>query len=70
MRVIEERNRLAFEEAEKSRKKNQLEESMPSLWNGTDIPCLFDKKISYADNLSSIPLDLEDQMEVGMSKSS
>lgn len=42
--------------------KDRFEKNIPNLFNGTDIPCLFDKKIAYLDKLSSLPLDLESQI--------
>jgi hypothetical protein len=40
------------------RKKN-FESSIRKLWNGSDIPCLFDSKIAYSDLLYSLPVELE-----------
>jgi hypothetical protein len=42
MKVVLEREIIAAQESESNRKKSQLEESMPKLWNGSDIPCMFD----------------------------
>lgn len=29
------------------------------MWNGTDVPCLFDQKVAYSKLLYALPLDLE-----------
>lgn len=29
------------------------------MWNGTDLPCLFNRKMGYQPKLSQIPIDLE-----------
>jgi len=42
--------------------KDRFEQNIPNLFNGTDIPCLFEKKIAYLDKLSHLPLDLESQI--------
>jgi hypothetical protein len=33
------------------------------VWNGSDIPCLFDSKIAYSKLLYSLPVDLENSIK-------
>ncbi len=42
-----------------AKNKAQLEESIPMLWNGTDVPCLFDSQVAYLEKMSQLPIDLE-----------
>lgn len=32
------------------------------MWNGSDVPCLFDPKIAYSRQLYSLPVDLEEKI--------
>ena len=51
------RKKVKEDIAEKN--KAQFEESLPMMWNGTDVPCLFESSIAFFDKLSQLPLDLE-----------
>lgn len=55
----EEELKLKKREEENARRKKNFESSIKKLWNGSDVPCLFDPKIAYSNLLYSIPVELE-----------
>ncbi len=75
-RELEEKERLAAEEQKKKleeerakrereeneRRKDNFEKSIRKVWNGSDIPCLFDPKIAYSRQLYSLPVALEESI--------
>ena len=44
------------------RRKETFERSIRKIWNGSDIPCLFDSKIAYSRQLYTIPVELEEKI--------
>jgi len=40
-----------------------LEASIRKLWNGTEVPCLFDETIAFSPPLSSLPIVLEEMIQ-------
>lgn len=59
-REIEERAKRDKEDNE--RRKENFERSIRKVWNGSDVPCLFDPKIAYSRQLYSLPVSLEHQI--------
>jgi hypothetical protein len=53
----EERKRREKDDSDK--RKDNFEKSIRKIWNGSDIPCLFDSKIAYSKLLYSLPVELE-----------
>ena len=51
------------EKVESERRKDNFEKSIRKIWNGSDIPCLFDPKIAYSKMLYSLPVDLERKIQ-------
>ncbi len=39
-----------------------FERSIRKIWNGSDVPCLFDPKIAYSRQLYSLPVALEEKI--------
>lgn len=56
---IEEEKKLK-EKNESEKRKENFEKSIRKIWNGSDIPCLFDSKIAYSKMLYSLPVNLEE----------
>ncbi len=48
---------------ESERRKDNFEKSIRKIWNGSDIPCLFDSKIAYSKMLYSLPVELERKIQ-------
>jgi flagellar biosynthesis GTPase FlhF len=57
-----EEERIKREKEENERRKDNFERSIKKIWNGSDIPCLFESKIAYSKLLYSLPADLEDRI--------
>ena len=50
------------EKEENERRKDNFERSIRKIWNGSELPCLFDPKIAYSKKLYSLPVPLEEQI--------
>jgi hypothetical protein len=50
------------EKDENERRKDNFEKSIRRVWNGSDVPCLFDPKIAYSKQLYSLPVHLEEKI--------
>jgi hypothetical protein len=50
------------EKEENERRKDNFEKSIRRVWNGSDVPCLFDPKIAYSQQLYALPVGLEQQI--------
>ena len=55
----QEEERVKREKEENERRKETFERSIRKIWNGSDLPCLFDPKIAYSRQLYSLPVSLE-----------
>lgn len=51
--------RLRRDKEENELRKGNFERSIRKVWNGSDIPCLFDQKIAYSKLLYTLPVALE-----------
>lgn len=47
------------EKEQNEKRKETFEKSIRKIWNGSEMPCLFDSKIAYSKLLYSLPVDLE-----------
>ena len=56
----QEEERIRREKEENERRKEGFERSIRKIWNGSDVPCLFDPKIAYSRQLYSLPVPLEE----------
>lgn len=63
-RIKEAARKVELDAEIEDKMKERFEQNIPNLFNGTDIPCLFEKKIAYLEKLSHLPLDLESQIEI------
>jgi hypothetical protein len=63
-RIKEAARKIELDAEIEGKNKERFEKNIPNLFNGTDIPCLFEKKITYLDKLSHLPLDLENQIQI------
>jgi hypothetical protein len=58
----QEEERIRREKEENERRKEGFERSIRKIWNGSDVPCLFDPKIAYSRQLYSLPVPLEEKI--------
>ena len=61
-RKKQEEESLRREKEENERRKEGFERSIRKIWNGSDVPCLFEPKIAYSRQLYSLPVQLEDKI--------
>ncbi len=61
----QEEERVKREKEENERRKDNFEKSIRRVWNGSDVPCLFDPKIAYSKQLYSLPVPLEESIMKG-----
>lgn len=61
-RKKQEEESLRREKEENERRKEGFERSIRKIWNGSDVPCLFEPKIAYSRQLYSLPVQLEEKI--------
>jgi flagellar biosynthesis GTPase FlhF len=61
-RIKDEVDKARREKDESERRKENFEKSIKKIWNGSEIPCLFDSKIAYSKMLYSLPVELEERI--------
>lgn len=57
-----EEDRKKREKEDQDRRKENFEKSIRKVWNGSDLPCLFDSKIAYSKPLYNVPVELENMI--------
>jgi hypothetical protein len=58
----QEEENIKREKEENERRKEGFERSIRKIWNGSDVPCLFEPKIAYSRQLYSLPVQLEEKI--------
>ncbi len=61
----QEEERIKKDKEENERRKDNFEKSIRRVWNGSEVPCLFDPKIAYSKQLYSLPVSLEENIMKG-----
>lgn len=57
-----EEERAKRDKEENALRKETFERSIRKIWNGSDVPCLFDPKIAYSRQLYTLPVELEEKI--------